>query len=74
MPDSADHIGTPCVSSRLEHFRCHNRASAHISEIDGANSEQYGELFHLFLSTVRGNAEGSRVCGPGDPGRNPQGR
>ena len=28
-----------------------------ISEIDDANSEQYGELFHVFLSAVRRNAE-----------------
>jgi hypothetical protein len=33
-----------------------------ISEIDGANSEQYGELFHVFLSAVRRNAEAELTC------------
>ena len=33
-----------------------------ISEIDGANSEQYAELFHVFLSAVRRNAEAELTC------------
>ncbi len=33
-----------------------------ICEIDGANSEQYGELFHVFLSAVRRNAETELTC------------
>jgi hypothetical protein len=33
-----------------------------ISEINGANSEQYGELFHVFLSAVRRNAEAELTC------------
>ena len=33
-----------------------------ISEIDGANSEQYGELFHVFLSAVKRNAEAELTC------------
>ena len=39
-----------------------NGLAQDISEIDGANSEQYGELFHVFLSAVRRNAEAELTC------------
>jgi hypothetical protein len=39
-----------------------DRLAQDISEIDGANSERYGELFHVFLSAVRRNAEAELTC------------
>ena len=39
-----------------------NGLAQDISEIDGANSEHFGELFHVFLSAVRRNAEAELTC------------